>query len=100
YLTPLKVEHFRGYDMVFFDQRFSGFRKVGKKMLQELCKTCLRFHPERVKLSRAVADNLLTRIDYVHEYFRGKFPATSAAEKDDKYTDMGKTFTRIYKEKR
>src|SRR5271157_2894775 len=43
YLTPLKVEHFQGYDMRFFGQRFGGFRKVGRKMLQDLCKSCLRF---------------------------------------------------------
>ena len=100
YLTPLKVEHFRGYDMAFFDQRFSGFRKVGKKMLQELCRTCLRFHPDRAKLSRTVTDNLLSRIDYVDTYFSSKFPAKAPVEKEDKYTDMGQTFTRIFKEKR
>ena len=100
YLTPLKVEHFQGYDMAFFDQRFDGFRKLGKKMLQDLCRTCLRFHPDRAKLARTAADNLLARIDYVHTYFSGKFPARAAAENKDKYADMGQTFTRIYKEKR
>ncbi len=69
-------------------------------MLQDLCRTCLRFHPERVKLSRTMADNLLTRVEYVYTYFSGKFPARGAAEKEDKYTDMGETFRRIYKEKR
>ncbi len=100
YLTPLKVEHFQGYTMRFFDMRFSGFRAVGKKMLLDLCKACLRFHPDRVKLSRTMADNILQRIDYVHDYFAGKFPRDAAAEKDDKYSAMGDTFTRIYKEKR
>jgi hypothetical protein len=100
YLTPLKIEHFLGYDMKFFDMRFDGFRKVGKKMLQELCKGCLRFHPDRVKLARTVSDNILSRIAYVHEYFAGKFPRESAGEKEEKYRDMGQTFTKIYKEKR
>jgi hypothetical protein len=100
YLTPLKVEHFQGYDMKFFDLRFAGFRKVGKKMLLDLCRTCLRFHPDRVKMARAASDNILARIDYVYSYFAGKFPAVSAGEKEDKYTDMGQTFTRIYREKR
>ncbi|MGA2975251.1 MAG: hypothetical protein ABSF77_08065 [Spirochaetia bacterium] len=100
YLTPLKVEHFLGYDMRFFDMRFDGFRRVGKKMLLELCKGCLRFLPDRTTLAKTVADNLLERIVYVHEYFRGKFPRETAAEKEDKYSDMGKTFTNIYKEKR
>ena len=47
YLTPLKIEHFHGYDMRFFNMRFDGFRKVGKKMLLELARACLRFHPDR-----------------------------------------------------
>ncbi|MGA2480073.1 MAG: hypothetical protein ABSG63_15080 [Spirochaetia bacterium] len=99
YLTPLKVEHFLGYDMKFFNMRFDGFLKVGKKMLLDLCKGCLRFHPDRVKLARTVSDNLLARIEYVHEYFTGKFPPEAAAETNEKYRDMGQTFTKIYKEK-
>ena len=100
YLTPLKIEHFQGYDMRFFNMRFDGFRKVGRKMLLELARTFLRFHPDRVKLSKIVADNILERIEYVHAYFAGKFPAELHAEKDDKYSDMGQTFTDIYKDKR
>jgi hypothetical protein len=100
YLTPLKVEHFAGYDMRFFDQRFGGFRKVGKKLLTDLARQCLRFHPDRAKLAKTIADNLLARIEYVHGYFAGKFPPVTAPEKDDKYGDMGHTFTSIYKEKR
>jgi hypothetical protein len=100
YLTPLKTEHFLGYDMRFFDMRFDGFRKVGKKMLVDLCKACLRFHPDRVKLSKTVAENLLARIEYVHEYFAGRFPKVAAPGKEEKYRDMGETFTSIFKEKR
>jgi hypothetical protein len=100
YLTPLKMEHFQGYDMRFFDMRFDGFRKVTKKVLLDLCKGCLRFHPDRVKLAKTVADNILLRIDYVDDYFRGKFPKELASEKEDKYSEMGQTFTKIYKEKR
>jgi hypothetical protein len=99
YLTPLKMEHFAGYDMRFFDMRFDGFNKVGKKMLQDLCKGCLRFHPDRVKLSKTVADNIVQRVDYVYEYFCGKFPKEAKADKEDKYSAMGQTFTKIYKEK-
>lgn len=100
YLTPLKVEHFHGYDMRFFNMRFNGFLKVGKKMLLELARGCLRFHPDRVKLARTVTENILARIEYVHTYFAGKFPAEARAEKDDKHSDMGKTFGDIYKDKR
>ena len=100
YLTPLKVEHFLGYDMQFFDMRFKGFRKAGKKMLADLCKGCLWFHRDRAKLARTISENLLGRIEYVSEYFAGKFPRVATAERDDKYGDMGQTFTRIYKEKR
>ena len=94
------MEHFHGYDMGFFDMRFRGFTSVGKKMLLDLCKACLRFHPDRMKLARTVTDNILQRIEYVHGYFSGKFPREAAAEKDDKYSAMGETFTRIYKAKR
>ena len=100
YLTPLKVEHFQGYDMRFFDMRFDGFRKLGKKMLLDLCKACLRFEPDHAKLAKTVAENILARIDYVHTYFSSKFPREAAAEKEDKYKAMGRTFTDIYKEKR
>jgi hypothetical protein len=100
YLTPLKVEHFLGYDMRFFEMRFNGFKTVGRKMLQDLCKACLRFHPERTRLAKTMTDNIMQRIDYVFDYFSSKFPREAAAEKEDKYSDMGKTFTRIYKEKR
>ncbi len=100
YLTPLKTEHFLGYDMRFFDMRFDGFRKLGKKMLVDLCKACLRFHPDRVKLSKTVSENLLARVEYVYGYFAGKFPKVAAAGKEEKYRDMGETFTSIFKEKR
>jgi len=100
YLTPLKVEHFQGYDMRFFDMRFDGFRKLGKKMLLDLCKACLRFEPDRAKLAKTVAENILARVDYVHTYFSGMFPREAAAEKEDKYSAMGQTFRDIYKEKR
>ncbi len=100
YLTPLKMEHFDGYDMRFFDMRFDGFRKVSRKMLTELCKGCFRFLPERAKLTKTVSDNILARIDYVYDYFRGKFPAVATDTRDDKYSAMGRTFTRIYKEER
>jgi len=100
YLTPLKVEHFKGYDMRFFDMRFDGFRKVGKKMLVDLARACLRFHPEGARLAKTVAENVVQRIDYVHTYFTGKFPAAVKADKDDKYSEMGQTFTRIFRDKR
>jgi hypothetical protein len=100
YLTPLKVEHFHGYDMRFFDMRFDGFRKLGKKMLLDLCKACLRFQPDRAKLAKTVAENILARVEYVHSYFSSMFPREAQSEKEDKYSAMGQTFTRIYKDKR
>jgi hypothetical protein len=98
YLTPLKVEHFQGYDMQFFDMRFDGFRRLGKKMLLDLCKACLRFQPDRAKLSRIVAENILARVENAHAYFSSMFPPKAHAEKDDKYSAMGQTFTKIYKD--
>ena len=100
YLTPLKVEHFQGYDMQFFDMRFDGFRKLGKKMLLDLCKACLRFQPDRAKLSRVVAENILVRVENVYDYFSTMFPREARAEMDDKYSAMGQTFTKIYKDKK
>lgn len=100
YLTPLKVEHFQGYDMRFFDMRFDGFRRLGKKVLLDLCKACLRFQTDRAKLAKTVAENILARVDYVHSYFSNMFPREARAEKEDKYSAMGQTFTKIYKDKR
>jgi hypothetical protein len=100
YLTPLKVEHFQGYDMRFFDMRFGGFRKLGKKILLDICKACLRFQPDRTRLAKTVAENILARVEYVHTYFSAMFPRDAHKEKEDKYSDMGKTFTKIYKDKR
>jgi hypothetical protein len=99
YLTPLKVEHFLSYDMEFFGMRFDAFAKVGRKMLLELCKGCLRFQPDHAALAKTVTDNLLKRIEYVHDYFAGQFPRVTTAKGKEKYKDMGSTFTKIYKEK-
>jgi hypothetical protein len=99
YLTPLKVEHFQGYDMRFFDMRFDGFRKLGKKMLLDMCKACLRFQPDRLKLAKTVAENILARVEYVHGYFSSMFPREAQVEKEDKYGAMGETFAKIYKDK-
>ncbi|HUI73265.1 MAG TPA: hypothetical protein VL354_22300 [Spirochaetia bacterium] len=99
YLTPLKVEHFLTYDMELFDMRFDGFKKVGRKMLLELCKRCLRFQPDCSALAKTVTDNLLKRIEYVHDYFVSQFPRVSRPKAKEKYKDMGSTFTKIYKEK-
>ncbi len=74
-LTPLKVEHFQGFAMEFFDMRLGSFARVGRKMLLELCKGCLRFQPDHADLAKTVTDNLLKRIEYVHDYFSGQFAA-------------------------
>ena len=99
YLTPLKVEHFLSYDMEFFGMRFDAFAKVGRKMLLELCKGCLRFPQDHAALAKTVTDNILKRIEYVHDYFAGEFPKVSVVKGKEKYKDMGSTFTNIYKEK-
>jgi hypothetical protein len=99
YLTPLKAEHFHGYDMEFFDMRFDAFARVGRKMLLELCKGCLRFQPRHATLARTVTDNLLKRIEYVHTYFSSQFPKVAQSPEKEKYRDMGNTFRNIYKEK-
>jgi hypothetical protein len=99
YLTPLKAEHFHGYDMKFFGMRFDAFAKVGRKMLLELCRECLRFQPGRAAQAKTVTDNLLKRIEYVHTYFSSQFPKVAPHPEKEKYRDMGNTFTNIYKEK-
>jgi len=99
YLTPLKAEHFHGYDMEFFGMRFDAFAKVGRKMLLELCKECLRFQPRHAAQAKTVTDNLLKRIEYVRTYFSSQFPKVARSSEKDKYRDMGNTFTSIYKEK-
>ena len=85
--------------MKFFDMRFDGFRKVERRCSRTFARGACASIPT-VKLARTVSDNILARIAYVHEYFSGKFPRESDAEKEEKYRDMGQTFTKIYKEKR
>jgi hypothetical protein len=99
-LTPLTVEHILGYDMEFFDMRLEAFAKVGRKMLLDLCKGCLRFQPDHDDLAKTVTDNIIKRIEYVREYFAGQFPRVPTAKGKEKYKDMGETLTKIYKEKR
>ena len=99
YLTPLKREHFVGYDMELFDQRFDAFARVGRRMLLDLCKRCLRFQPDASAQAKVVAENLLKRIEYVHDYFSRMFPKKARRSGAEKYKDMGSTFTRIYKER-
>jgi len=77
-LTPLKVEHFLGYDMGFFGQRLDAFARIGKKMLLELARECLRFQPDCAALARTVTDNIIKRIEYVRDYFSSQLPAGSA----------------------
>jgi hypothetical protein len=96
YLTPLKVEHFLGYDMKFFNMRMDAFTTLDRKTLLDLCKTCLRYQKNRVHLEAAVTNNLLRRIGYVRDYFMGVFPQSSERDEDEKYRDMGKTFRSIY----
>ncbi len=92
-LSPLKVEHFLSYDMEFFGMRFDAFARVGRKMLLDLCKGCLRFQPDHAELAKTVADNLLKRIEYVHDYFAAQFPRV------EKYKDAGSSFTNVSEEK-
>ena len=99
YLTPLKREHFEGYDMELFDLRFDAFARVGRRMLLDLCKRCLRFQPDASARARVVTENVLKRIDYVRDYFGRMFPKVARRRGAEKYKDMGSTFTRIYKER-
>jgi len=97
YLTPLKVEHFQGYDMEFFNMRLDAFARLGRTKLQETCRRCLFFRPDRAALARTITDNLLGRIEYVRGYFASQFPKSARTGGKEKYKDMGSTFTRIYK---
>jgi hypothetical protein len=93
HLSPLTAEHFLSYDMEFFGMRFDAFARVGRKMLLDLCKGCLRFQPDHAELAKTVADNLLKRIGYVHDYFAAQFPRV------EKYKEAGRAFTNISEEK-
>jgi hypothetical protein len=98
-LTPLKVEHFQGCDMAFFNMRFDGFARVGRKMLVELCKGCLRFQPDHAAMAKTITDNVLKRIEYVREYFTGQLPTAAGSEAREKYRDVGTAFTKTSKGK-
>ncbi len=78
-LSPLSVEHFQGYDRGFFDMRLDAFARIGRKMLLELCRGCLRFQPDHADLAKTVTDNLLRRIEYVRGYFTDKLSSPAGA---------------------
>ncbi len=74
YLTPLKREHFQGYDMELFGMRFDAFAGWADKMLMDLCKRCLRFQPDHAAQAKVITENVLKRIEYVRDYFSRMFP--------------------------
>jgi hypothetical protein len=97
YLTPLKAENFEEYDLGFFDQRFSFFKKLDARILMETCEAVLRNAPGRRKLSRLITDNLLRRTDYLYRYFTAHLGGPPVKKKrGGKYHVMGKTFSRMY----
>ena len=96
YLTPLKIENFLIYDMTFFNMRFSPFRELDQASLETICADILRHNPNRGELAKKISSNLIKRIDYVYNYFNGKFPLESPKHDEGKYSDMGKAFTDIY----
>ncbi|HOV38105.1 MAG TPA: hypothetical protein PLG79_05235 [Spirochaetales bacterium] len=96
YLTPLKTENFLIYDMTFFNMRFDYFRKLDMKTLEEIFCLVLRHNPDRNTIAKKITSNLAQRIDYVYNYFNGKFPLHRPHHEDEKYSSMGKAFTDIY----
>ena len=99
YLTPLKREHFEGYDMQLFGMRFDAFARVGRRMLMDLCKRCLRLQPDATAQAKLITENVLKRIEYVRDYFSRMFPKVARGRGAEKYKDMGSTFTQIFKER-
>jgi hypothetical protein len=98
YLTPLKAENFLEYDIGFFEQRFGFFKKMSTRLITETCEAVLRYNPDRKKLSRLIAGNILARTDYLHGYFTSHLgkSTTGKKAKQSKYREMGKTFERMY----
>jgi hypothetical protein len=96
YLTPLKAENFLIYDMSFFNMRFDHYRKLDQKVVEDAANRILRHNPERTELAKKISGNLIRRIDYVYNYFNGKFPQQRVRDDGGKYSNMGKAFTDIY----
>jgi len=96
YLTPLKSENCLNYDMNFFNMRFNFFKKLDFKLLRDICNDLLRFNPDRKHLGENIADNLIRRADYVYNYFNSHICSNIERGMEEKYRDMGKTFSRIY----
>ncbi|HVP19488.1 MAG TPA: hypothetical protein VMU36_10855 [Spirochaetia bacterium] len=88
-LSPLKMEQFQGYTIEFFDMRLDAFARVGRKMLMDLCKECLRFQPDHAALAKTITDNLLKRIEYVRDYFGGHFPKHGQSPEKGNHRNVG-----------
>jgi len=102
YLTPLKSDNFYNYDMDFFNIRFSYFKKLSKKELENICKSILRFNIDKGALSRKIAQNIKNRIEYVYQYFNTAIPMYGGKKRKIReiYRNMGKAFNKIYNEER
>jgi hypothetical protein len=94
YLTPLKADNFKVYDMQFYNQRFKYFNKLTGNQLFGIAKKALRYNDNKDELAKTITTNLLKRRDYVYKYFCSKIPAV--IEKDESYKDMGAAFQNFY----
>jgi hypothetical protein len=109
YMTPLKTELFFNYNWDFFEPRFQAFEAIDSQFVEHVGEVV--FQNSKIKgksaLIKTVAENIVSRKEYIHEYFKSwfgdeermkKIRERTTDEMRDEYSIMGNTFNDMNKE--
>lgn len=109
YMTPLKTELFYTYKWDFFEDRFQRFDQLDTKLLQEIGNRAMQHLPtsERGPMVEKLSSNILSRRDYVRDYFQRwfaneenwlKLQDRTVEDMHKEYGIMGSTFLNLQKD--
>jgi len=109
YMTPLKTELFYTYNWDFFKDRFEAFDTIKKEDIFNISEQVFKNIPkgDRDKLSNTISTNILSRKDYIRDYFYSWFgneeklkslQERSVEEMHQEYGIMGSSFLKMQKD--
>ncbi len=99
FLTLLKPSNFDDLDIKCFQSRLDLLMTLSKDKLMNICRKLfkgLTKNPENK--AELVVSNLVKRRNYINTYFRKHFKVNNPLNQSD-YSGLGKTFTKMYKDK-
>jgi len=104
FLTLLKPSNFENLTIDNFDYRLSTMMSLDLNKLKEICirlfKDIIDDYEEKAEL---IISNISNRRTYINEYFRRWFKEkdiTKEEKEDSDYSGLGKSFLKIYKDKK